>query len=229
MQISIFYHICTVGPWREIVLEQMGQIVDSGLYEAATKLDCYILGVEVGACQELLQQYGEKVVIEKTNAVDKLDEYFCIEDIANHVDSATRILYLHSKGVTRFGSKTYRLGEREIVVENLYSNVTDWRNLMEYVLIQHWQACVRELEQHDAVGINYVRWPSKTWGHFSGNFWWCKGDYFLTLTERVWSPEAHVGRNNPRVKELFNSGLAGHGHYLHPFPKEKYVGKLNFV
>ena len=228
MDIRVFYHICAMGPWKEIVEDQMEQLVESGLCAAAHSIRCYVLGspASVAACQALLSSFGEKVIIQATNSVDKLDEYFTVSDIANHIAPESKVLYLHSKGVTRFGTDTYRLGDKEIAVPNLYSNVTDWRHMMEFFLIYQWKVCVRELDTHDAVGVNYVRWPSKTWGHFSGNFWWCTGKYFLTLAERVWSPEVHVGRNDPKVKELFNSGLAGHGHYLHSYPKTKYVDKV---
>ena len=52
---------------------------------------------------------------------------------------------------------------------------------MEYYLIHKHKECIKRLDEYDIVGVNYGKNPD----HFSGNFWWCTSDYFLTLDKQI--------------------------------------------
>ena len=62
------------------------------------------------------------------------------------------------KGLTRWGNPA----------------VDDWRNFMNWSVIEQWKQCVEALKECDAVGPNLDMEP---WVHFSGNFWWAKSEW----------------------------------------------------
>ena len=41
------------------------------------------------------------------------------------------------------------------------------------------KVCTRLLERYDTVGVNLLE------NHYSGNFWWARGDYYLTLPDHI--------------------------------------------
>lgn len=239
MSIKIFYHIACIGPWEQIVRDQINKIIYSGLYDELESLHCYVLGHnnvdEFNKCINLLKSIGNKIVITKTNLNDKLDEAFTLLDIRNHIDNNTKFLYFHTKGVTRYNSDIYTLNKTDFKIPNLYNNVVDWRNIMEYVLIKNYKVCLQELDSSDVVGINYLIFPNNN--HFSGNFWWCRGSHYLSLfipnEGETIVCENYVCKNNPKVKQMFNSGLAGYGHYFKNYDMKNYtdtsINKIEFL
>lgn len=228
MSIKIFYHITCIGPWETIMNNQIQKIIYSGLYDDIEAIYCYVLGAgnvnDYEKCISLLKSIGKKIIIQKTNQNDKLDESFTLSDIRNHIDENTKILYLHTKGVTRYNN-TYTIDNTTFIIQNLFTNVMDWNNIMEFVLIKNYKACLEELKTHDVVGINYLHIPP----HFSGNFWWCIGKYFLQLPLDVQFCEAHICLGDPVYKEMFNSGLAGYGHYFNSYKMINYLDTLKFI
>lgn len=50
---------------------------------------------------------------------------------------------------------------------------------MEFFLLKEYKVCIRLLEQYDTVGVNFRG------DHYSGNFWWARGDYYLTLPNHI--------------------------------------------
>ena len=167
MTIKIFYHITCIGSWESILNNQINKIIYSGLYDECENIYCYILGVgnteDFKRCIWLLQNIGNKIIIQKTNETDHLNESFTLSNIRNCVDEDTQILYLHTKGVTRYGTTLYYFDEEEYIIDNLYENIMDWNNVMEYVLIKNYKSCIEQLQTCDVVGINYMDYPS----HFS--------------------------------------------------------------
>jgi len=77
----------------------------------------------------------------------------------------TKILYLHTKGITYVGV----LG---------YENVLDWINYMLHFLCTKSGDCLKLLDTHDAAGCNFSEDPKP---HFSGNFWWANSSHIKKL------------------------------------------------
>ena len=47
-------------------------------------------------------------------------------------------------------------------------------------MIYHQDDCIKLLDEYDTVGINKI-----VDHHYSGNFWWTTGKYFLKLPEEI--------------------------------------------
>ena len=228
MAIQVFYHITCIGPWENIMNTQIQKLIYSGLYEDAAVINCYVLGAgnvkDFQRCLALLSKAGKKFKVVKENAMDRHDEAFTLSDIRNHITPESKVLYLHTKGVTRYASNVYKIGDHSHVIDGLFDHVMDWNNIMEYVLIKNYKVCLEALKTYDVVGMNYLTHPP----HFSGNFWWCTGKHYLSLPENVSICEAHICLQNPRAKNMFNSGLAGYGHYFHGYSMSNYIDTLRF-
>ena len=70
--------------------------------------------------------------------------------------------------------------------------------------------------------------------HFSGNFWWATGDYFLGLPETIGSeytaPEQYILTNDSaRQAQVWKSGLAGGGMYGSEYPLSAYLHIKNLT
>ncbi len=120
-----------------------------------------------------------------------------------------KVLYLHTKGTS---------------YKELSPTVADWINLLIYVNIERHDVCLRELDEYDCVGCNYLTYPEN---HFSGNFWWSKTDYICKL-DRIVQLIKHktefwlCGNNSthPKIKSLHDSNI---NHYHELYPSEKYI------
>eukprot|EP00667_Euglena_gracilis_P013291 EG_transcript_13701 len=80
------------------------------------------------------------------------------------------VLYLHSKGVTHPGAM----------------DSEDWRNLMEYYLLEHWMYNVFLMSREGAwtTGVYYIDYhpiSRNNTPHYSGNFFWANLTYIASL------------------------------------------------
>ena len=206
--IYVFYHIYCNKYTLEVIKDQINKIVFSGLYDKCTKIYCFITGEEeyVNICHEYVKRCGKKFSVEAIDTNDKTYERFTLLKIKKYIKPNDKFLYLHSKGITK--------------QNNQY--VTDWRNVMEYFLIYKFNECLKELDNYDTVGINHID-PV----HYSGNFWWTKGSYYMTLSDSIpdyyIAPENHICTKNPKARNLFSTKLEGMGHYTNLYPMINYI------
>jgi len=164
MGIFCFMHVCNKSIGISIFKDQILKIINSGLYEKLDKIYIGYLGEYCNEFKDLLFQHDKLNLIFFSKDL-KLMEFptlnklkiFCDESNENH-----QILYIHTKGV-RFPNSIF---------------LRDWRNYMEYFLIEKYNICIKDLESYDALGVNF---KSSPWCHFSGNFWWTKSDYVKKL------------------------------------------------
>jgi hypothetical protein len=170
----------------------------SGIYHEAEHIYCYISGeLEIiPTILSFLTAAGSKFIIVKCVPNDTSYERLTLEDIHRHVSPKDQILYIHSKGV----SQSYMDNPHKIQC------IDDWTHFMLYYLVRHYKYCIEKLESYDTVGLNFTTNPS----HWSGNFWWVRGDYFLTLPTTIgphyYDPELFfLFVNNPRYYEVSNS------------------------
>jgi len=96
-----------------------------------------------------------------------------------------------------------------------------WRHLCCHYCLVEWQRCLKELESHDCVSIEWQTDPCR---HFSGSFWWARSEYIRTLPDlntagrqyghdMVRSPrhgtEFWIGMNDDvKYKSLFQCGMS---------------------
>ena len=208
MGVFVFFHIyclpCTPG----ILHDQITKLHFSGTYDTVDKIYCFLAGEHIQKCQEMLQKSGSKFSVEITEPHDKSYERLTLERIHTYIQPEDKFLYIHTKGVTK----------------PQHENVRHWKTYMEYFLMKKHKECLDLLDTHDAVGVN---WHNSPQPHFSGNMWWCRGSYFLTLPTKIggdyWTPEFYLGWKNPKTFNWMESKV---DHYHNAFPFEKYVDRV---
>jgi len=206
-----FYHLYTVGNWRQVLGEQVRRWEESGLAGATTRIHASVAGPDAGeGCALLAALLGERLEIVTRSADGADSERPILEYLREFCERgeplARGVWYLHAKGV----SPQHR--------DN--PNVADWRRLMEHFVVERWRECVASLVAHDACGVNWHLQPAP---HFSGNFWWARPRYVATLPRVIgpagFDPERWIGSNQPRVRCLHESSV---DHYAQPYPAERY-------
>lgn len=209
MAVRVVYHVHAPagGAWEPIVGEQVHGVLLSGLYDAAEAVHCFVSGPDAAAAAAALRASGAKFAVERCEPADRSAERLALLGARTLVQPGDAVLYLHSKGVTKPGSAAVR----------------DWRRMMERFLVGRHAECRRLLRTHDVVGCNWAAEPAP---HFSGNFWWCRGDHFLALPEAIGpahtDPEFHVGRR-PGVRVACVHSSGGVDHYGQRYPPAAYV------
>lgn len=189
----IFYHIFCNENTNYVLHDQCIKIIFSGLYKKIDAIYCFLLGDPRAreAIKRKLATFGDKFIIAKENDNGRLYERFTLLNIHEYISPEDKFLYMHSKGITNFRDPT------------LY----DWRTFLEYYVLTEADSCIEKLETHDLVGANFAftktgeneRVPS----HFSGNFWWARASYFLTLPHEIGDnyldPEFYITLGKPSV------------------------------
>jgi hypothetical protein len=231
--VQVFYHVCCMNNWKEIFTDQIQKIIYSGLYEKMRAINLFIvtMGLDIKDIAPFVYRYGNKIRIREYTASD--DEMFTLVHIHDYITDKTKLLYLHTKGVTRWQTTTYTIGTTRHDIPNLYRNIEDWRHFMEWYLIKEYKRCLDLLDTDNTVGVNYLTSPR----HYSGNFWWARGDYYLKLPRDRSTPgvssEVYIIASN-YLKDvddtkhhcITQSGLAGYGHYFHPYSPSNYTSAL---
>ncbi|NDE14267.1 hypothetical protein EBZ80_04980 [bacterium] len=149
---------------RHIFMEQWDTIRSSGLFEKIDYLFVILLGIHFLLPKHhklRLIYYSENPLEWEFPSIQKL------RDFSAHAPFNTRILYMHTKGVT---GKPFSL---------------QWRRFLEYFLIERHADCLKALEDYRAVGTNHYVYRdgiNDLRNHFSGNFWWANSDYVKTLS-----------------------------------------------
>lgn len=196
-RLFLFWHVATINNWQDIVAEQAGKMLLSGLLP---NLCAAYVGVVGPVRPKLPGQFSVMYYSE-----DRLEyEIPTIRMMDEIVRGKTcrpqdKVLYLHSKGAGR---------------EDLESqvNVSFWRRYMEEFVVWRWRDCVLALDGCDACGVD-MNW--NPWPHFAGNFWWAKAGFLRTLPDPITlSPsdpvrcELRIGESSREMSlhELHNSG-----------------------
>jgi hypothetical protein len=206
-KIYIFYHIYCNQYTLEVLKDQMIKIIYSGLYKTCNNIYYFLTGdnIYINICDNYIKRCGKKFIIGGVGVNDKSYERFTLLKIKKYINANDKFLYIHSKGVTK--------------QNNQY--VTDWRNVMEYFLIYNYKNCLKELDEYDTVGINHYG------NHYSGNFWWTKGSYYLKLSNQIekyyTAPENYICTKKPKYKNLYSTKLEGSGHYRNLYSIDNYI------
>lgn len=211
MGVYVYYHIFCNEHTLPIVREQTTRILFSGLAGAIDEVRCCIIGEETFRKPVIqhIQRLGPKFRVVYARDKDTLYERTTLFMMRHLTQPQDKCLYIHTKGITKPDAE----------------NIWYWRTWMEYALMVRWKECLEALEDHDIVGVNYVNatfihgryipFPP----HFSGNMWWCRGDYYLRLPPRIGpdyvAPELYIFRGDPppRWKEL-DAGTVPQNAYL---------------
>lgn len=213
MAIKVFFHICAIGHVLDIIQHIINAIHFSGLYDAIDAgIHCCLSGnAELCAdVRKLLQESGQKFVIAVEAPGDTTYERLTLHYMRETITPSDKALYIHSKSVTRTGQEFQRMQA--------------WTRMMMYHLIKRHRECLAYLDTNDAIGCNLHNCGGNSPYHFSGNFFWVRGDYFRSLPNAIGpnynDPEFYVCQNHPRAVSMYDSNI---NHYEEDFPYIKYI------
>jgi hypothetical protein len=192
-----------------MVQDQIQKLSQSGLFGQAEKMFIGITG------DQKYQLPNPKVqIVRHPENHEEADTLKLIRDYVEHCPPSY-ILYLHTKGISHRPPTA------------LFTE--DWRNMMEYFLVEEHEEALNLLADEGAVGCNL---QSDTFlghkPHFSGGMWWATSEHLKQLdhtyldTPSRWDREFWIGSRTPEdLKSLHESNLnkpdhAGHYHQLYP-------------
>ena len=141
--IYVFYHICTTN--MKIVDEQIGELINSGLYSIATKL---FYGCNCSNCdtilEEYMKQYDKFIPLNSAIIPDKKTyENGTINAMINYAKESKEkfyALYIHTKGTS-----------------NISEAQQGWRRIMMYWLVTNHKLCIDILNRDFfTVGLFYT-------------------------------------------------------------------------
>jgi hypothetical protein len=201
--ITLVYHAFLTGNWKNVIKQQIGRIVGSGLY---SQVDLFFMTVNKQdtpeeELTELLKDY-DKIKFEfSENNFAEYPGIKKVKEIADIYD--TKILYLHTKGVS---NDWLDFATRQRSDEKT-ENINFWKEALEFFVIDKWKDCVSLLKEYDNVGL------SCNSGWYWGNFWWSKSEH-IRKTSPVeiwgrWDYEAWLNRgvSNPKNYEFYHLGF----------------------
>jgi hypothetical protein len=185
--IHIFYHVGQINNWEFIVQEQLHALQISGLMSVCD-------GFHVGVSGNLpIQGLPSKAKVTHHPSdlwTEEKGTIRMIKDFCTDHGKGSKILYLHTKGVT--WNKP---------------SVNCWRLYMEYFCVHKWRTCIADLQDHDCVGPLWATATSNYPSHFSGNFWWANSQYItdkvnhnLIETNSRFDREFWIGSGTPNAK-----------------------------
>lgn len=160
--VQVFYHVAGLGNWHEVVREHFRVLADVGLPTLTIS--------HVGCADDLL--ILSRAIAEfglQAEVASHCDDVKAFEAPAMRLieawarDAVGSVLYFHTKGVSAPNSDHKR----------------KWRELMTRETIGRWKENVRDLDDHDVVGVNWRECAPIP--HFSGNFWWARADWIRSL------------------------------------------------
>ena len=223
--VKIYYHIYAVDGIEKIMDEQLNLIQNFFTFP-------YLLNVGISTpfqnkdISKILENvykyaksnYAIRDVRYKSSEFVTLDliENDCKNGIIKDDDF---VLYLHSKGASYI--------DRDI---KRFENTQSWRRIMEYFLI----------EKHKDVFNIFNKTDFNTYGvflykrgrinlHYSGNFWWIRGDYAKTLDTSIidknnrYNAESHfIQMGDWKPYCLYNNEPALNNIYGYMFKREVY-------
>lgn len=212
--IYIYFHVCLIGEWREIVGAILATISSSGLSSITTGLRVGVLGsvTEKAELARYLENFPHEILFHSTEINEC--ERPTLERIASDAKTESfHALYLHSKGVTKPRNT------------EIFDCVRDWTNYLLYWLVeQHGLCIVKLLEGFRAVGCRQER------SHrFSGHFWWASSEHLQNCVipgESYQDQEYFLGLESPEEKNFccIHSPPNDHFFYKERFPRERYAG-----
>jgi beta-1,4-mannosyl-glycoprotein beta-1,4-N-acetylglucosaminyltransferase len=213
-KIIIYFHICCINNWVEIVSKIFFKIKHSGLYNYVFEIRCVVLG-DTGIEENKNIFNDSKIKIIYSSNDTSLYEHKTINLL--YEDSKLDdfyVLYIHSKGVKHYKTE-------------IETNVYDWSEYLSFFNIYNFEKCIQLLENYDAVGINLMYDTNNYPLHYSGNFWWSKTSHIKNnsmIIDNYWcSPEFWITKISGTYISLCNSNTH---HYSSPYKFTNYENNV---
>ena len=179
MPIYGVYHVFCADGWQSLVKVQVEHLRSSGLLDATAKLYVSCVALHDGDV-DILKQIVNSDKLEIISAVDnpRVFEYPALEFLREKAEKEDSLFYyFHTKGVSFFTDK-----RKDHCFAKFKRRVDAWRILMEYFLMDKWQAAANVLlDGYDTYGC--YRYPPKPAPYimYAGNFWWATSKYIRSL------------------------------------------------
>lgn len=213
MSVYIFIHVFCKSETYAIVSDQIKNIYFSGIYHIVDTIYYCLVGDELSNIEQiadLFSRAGQKFRPLRVAVGDQTYERFTLKEIRNIVKPEDIFCYIHSKGITRPKEK---------------ENINLWRRKMEYFLFARAPDYLYLLRdgKYDTAGIIFRRKPLP---HYSGNFWWCRGDYYLRLPAEIaaddyLAPEMYIlsggGARALCLNDMDTGNSVNYYHFEHPY------------
>jgi hypothetical protein len=207
MQTYVYFHICRINNWKEIVETLWSDLRASGLYDKVNEIRAVVVGPNRDTPPAFFSDPKFRLLLESADPSNferttlNLLYSHSLENSENF-----HVLYIHSKGVTHNSTNPA---------------VTDWTNYLTHFNMYKYEDCIRELENYDVVGVNLSLRPKV---HFSGNFWWSTASHIQTLgicNDPTYNgPEFWITKKeNGLYKSLWESGV---NHYNERYMPSQY-------
>lgn len=203
MTITGFYHVCMVNNWKEIVLEQLNALTDSGLLTVTNGVHICALGPNENVVQlrELVKYYPKVAVVYHSLDIEEY-EFPTLDMLWQHCNKLANlgktdyaVYYLHTKGV---------VDERG----------AHWRHYMNYYNITRWRDAVAALKAgYDMSGVKWMKKNNWFPQHYSGNFFWARAEHIArkpAIDEIRHTPICDIGL---RFNAEFWNGMAEPRHH----------------
>lgn len=204
MKKYIYFHVCCINKWRNIVGNIWNQIKDSGLYEQVDEIRCSVIG-DVQEFKKFLNNdpkiififesydlkyivnnwnpnrnpiHNEQIILNRIYEDSQKEEFYC--------------LYIHSKGVKR--NKLLTVWNEESNKEYIRQTnaIQSWVDYMLYFSAYRYEKVFELLEDSDTIGVNLYHFKKAGDQHpagysYNGNFWWARSSYIKTLNKEIGS------------------------------------------
>lgn len=218
MGFKVFYHVCAINHCLAVVKEQISALHLSGMYDAAESVHVFVTGnMDVlPPVVEFLHQAGRKIKVERVEPHDNSYERFTLLEMRKLINPSDVVFYFHTKGVSRPASQ-----------HPMHMCFEQWARMLLILSMRYFRIALEQLQsnQCDVAGVNYT--TDSCIGappHFSGNFWFARGDYYLTLDPHIGSayldPEMYICTKQHRALCLYRTNRT---HYLVPTSMREYV------
>lgn len=212
-KIHIYYHVCLINDGIIIAIEQMHLMAISGLIKNASSIN---IGIKYDKNTSDNLSHFLKIVdahnihnnitilYQKENSVNndgEISTAIHLKEFANSLSNEddSYILYFHTKGVSRYGTKM------EIPVRY-------WRNFMEYYMINNWTECCNILDRgYESCGSsicsmdfmdrcnnrynNYTPNDKTNRYYYPGTFYWINTSLIKRIPEKYFTIENEYGRH----------------------------------
>lgn len=172
--IYIFFHICCINNYAEIVNEIISELVKSGLYDKCKKVFYSLSKLPNKHFKETLKKLTKFELIYMNNDLSDVEypTLSYIEEFCTTNDCY--VLYIHTKGVS--------------TPEDEFRQ--NWRKRLCQKVIQENDICISMLNEGcDIAGCGWkevkdqkdVDYCVGKYPHYSGNFWWSNSTYIRKL------------------------------------------------
>ena len=217
--IVVYFHICCLNNWMDIVSKLLAEIRASGMYDVVIAIRCGVLcppeNIEntTSTIDKFRKMYPKLEIIGITTDLSLYERYTLNALIRDTTCSEEDFLvcYIHSKGIQFNGTNIC---------------VLDWVDYMTYFNIGNFRECLVKLvhDDYDCVGVNFTNFCAT---HYSGNFWWSRARHIRKLPNTIgpgyFDPEFWIASKQEGAKfcSLFNSNYTDH--YINRFEAKRYV------